>query len=30
MNHQQFFDQAAANWDALIEEQTLIRLQAIV
>jgi len=30
MNHRQFFDQAAANWDALIEEQTLSRLQEIV
>ena len=30
MDHRQFFDQAAANWDALIEEQILPRLQAIV
>ncbi|MGA9349222.1 MAG: methyltransferase domain-containing protein [Anaerolineae bacterium] len=30
MNHHQFFDQAAAEWDALEVEETLIRLREIV
>jgi len=29
-HHRPFFDQVAANWDALIEEQTLIHLREIV
>ena len=30
MNHRQFFDQAAANWDTLEVEETHIRLREIV
>jgi len=30
MNHHQFFDQAAADWDALEVEETHVRLQEIV
>jgi len=30
MNHREYFDQAAAKWDELTEEETLIRLGEIV
>ena len=30
MNHRQFFDRAAANWDALEVEETHVRLREIV
>ncbi|MCK4299148.1 MAG: class I SAM-dependent methyltransferase, partial [Planctomycetes bacterium] len=30
MNHRQFFDQTAANWDALEVEETYARLREIV
>jgi hypothetical protein len=30
MNHRQCFDQAAAEWDALEVEETLVRLREIV
>lgn len=30
MNHREYFDQIAAEWDELLEEETLARLREIV